>query len=119
MCLLYKTLYTNDVPVYMSSMVSQYTPGRALRSASATMRLSVPRTRLDCADRCFSVSAPAFWNALPPHLHHCSTLQTFKTNLKTHLLRQHFSQILIFYVTVFLSCKAHIETVLFCSFCAQ
>ena len=71
----------------MSSMVSQYTPGRALRSASAIMRLAVPRTRLACADRCFSVSAPALWNALPPHPHHCSTLRTFKTNLKTHLFR--------------------------------
>ena len=90
MCLLHKTLYTDDAPVYMSSMVSQYTPGRALRSASATMRLAVPRTRLACAGRCFSVSAPALWNALPPHLHHCSTLRTFKTNLKTHLFRQHF-----------------------------
>ena len=28
-CLLYKTLYTDDGPAYMSSMVSQYTPGRA------------------------------------------------------------------------------------------
>ena len=63
---------------------------RALRSASATMRLAVPRTRLACAGRCFSVSAPALWNALPPHLHHCSTLRTFKTNLKTHLFRQRF-----------------------------
>ena len=31
------------------------------------------------------------WYALPPHLHHCSTLRTFKTNLKTHLFQQHFS----------------------------
>ena len=43
MCLLYRTLYTNDAPVYMSSMVSHYMPGRALRSASATMRVAVPR----------------------------------------------------------------------------
>ena len=50
MCLLHKTLYTDDAPVYMSFMVSQYTPGRALRSASATMRLAVPRTRVACAD---------------------------------------------------------------------
>ena len=47
-------------------------------------------TRLACAERCFSVSAPTLWNALPPHLQHCSTLRTFKTNLKTHLFRQHF-----------------------------
>ena len=91
---------TDDAPVYMSSMISHYTPGRALCSASATMRLAIPRTRLACADRCFSASAATFWNALPPHLHHCSTLRTFKTNLKPHLVRQHFSQTLIFYVTV-------------------
>ena len=81
MCLLYKTLYTDDAPVYMSSVDSQYTPGRALHSASATVRLAVPRTRLARAGRCFSVSTPALWNVLPPHLHHCSTFQTFKTNL--------------------------------------
>ena len=89
-CLLHKTLYTDDAPVYMSSMVSQYMPGRTLRSASGTMCLAVPRTCLACADRCFSVWAPALWNALPPHLHHCLTLRTFKTNLQTHLFRQHF-----------------------------
>ena len=91
MCLLCRTLYTDDAPVYMSSVISHYTPGRALRSASPTMGLAVPRTRLACADRCFSESAPAFWNVLPPHLHQCSTLQTFKASLKTHLFRQHFS----------------------------
>ena len=67
------------------------TPGGAPGSASATMRLAVPRTRLACADRCVSVSAPPLWNVLPPHLHHCSILRTFKTNLKTHVFRQHLS----------------------------
>ena len=43
MCLLYRTLYTNDAPVYNNFMVSHYTPGRALHSASATMCLAVPR----------------------------------------------------------------------------
>ena len=54
MCLLHKTLYTDDTPVYMSSMISQYMLGRALRSANATMRLAVLRTCLARADRCFS-----------------------------------------------------------------
>ena len=91
MYLLYKTLYTDDAPAYMGSMVSLYTPGRALRAVSAIVRLAVPDTRLFREGRCFSVSTPALWNALPHHLHHCWTLQTFKTKLKTHLFRQHFS----------------------------
>ena len=56
MCLLYQTLYTDNAPAYTGSMVSLYTPGRALRSASATVRLAVPLTRLARAGRCFSVS---------------------------------------------------------------
>ena len=50
------------------------------------------------------------------HCHHCWSLQSF--NLRTHLLRQHFSQTLIFYVTVVFLVVKRIETVLFCSFCA-
>ena len=91
LCLLYKTMYTGEAPAYMGSMVNRYTPDRTLRSTTTTVRLVVPCTRLSCVGRCFSVSAPAGWNALPPHFHHCRTLNSFKTGLKTHLFREHFS----------------------------
>ena len=61
MCLLYETLYTDDAAVYMSSMVSQYTPGRALGSASATSYAPGYTSHPSgLCRRCFSVSAPAF-----------------------------------------------------------
>ena len=88
MCLLHKTLYTDDAPVYMSSMVSQYTPGRALRSASATMRpgcnshpsglcrTAASRCRLLLSGRrCLLTSISVQRSG------------TLKTNLKTHLFR--------------------------------
>ena len=63
MCLLHKTLYTDDAPVYMSSMVSQchYAPGCTLHPSGLCrpLLLGVGSCSLECA----ASSPPSLFNA--------------------------------------------------------
>ena len=87
----FKTLITtykalnNLAPSYLCDLLKRHVPSRSLRSGDANL-LDVPKTkRRTWGDRAFSFAAPTLWNALPKTLRDASTLQTFKTALKTHL----------------------------------
>jgi hypothetical protein len=68
--------------VYISSLLSAYTPAISIRSYSTTSLL-VPHTRLaSYGERSFSSLGPKLLNSLG----------SFKAKLKTHLLRTAFSQ---------------------------
>ena len=74
-------------PVYLTSMLSAYTPVHGLRSASYGL-LVEPRSRLKTVgDRAFSLVGPREWNRLPGEIRDCQTLGAFKRKLKTHLFR--------------------------------
>jgi hypothetical protein len=79
-------------PVYLSSLLSAYTPARSLRSSSTTFLL-VPCARLaSYGERSFSFLGPTLLNSLPPTITSSTTLCSFKSKLKTHLLSIAFSQ---------------------------
>lgn len=85
--LAFKALH-NLSPGYVSALISvrQLRPG--LRCAGLV--LQVPSTRLKTyGDRAFSSSAPHLWNSLPVQLRNCNNIDTFKSELKTYLFRQH------------------------------
>jgi len=78
--------FSGCLPVYLSHLLSVYTPARQLRSSSDTRLLLVPRIRTKTfGNRSFSHSAPSLWNSLPYELRHIKTTETFKRTLKTHL----------------------------------
>ena len=82
----YKSI--NDMaPEYLSELVSIRKSYRKLRSSSQIL-LRVPVSRLksygDCA---FSVAAPTLWNRLPADIRNASSLENFKSVLKTHLFK--------------------------------
>ena len=60
----YKIL-NEQAPEYLTNCLTLYTPARALRSASDTLRLTYPKTRTLAGDRTFTVSASKHWNDLP------------------------------------------------------
>ena len=72
----------NDLaPEYTTDMITEYTPGRQLRSAGSRV-LRVPRHNLDrYVRRGFSVTAPRLWNDLPESLRLIDSLERFKSNL--------------------------------------
>ena len=81
----------NDLaPSYISELVRVYSPSKALRSQDEFL-LDPPKTKLKTyGDRSFEAASAKEWNLLPLHIKLSSSLQTFKTNLKTHLFRLHY-----------------------------
>ncbi len=72
-------------PSYLSDLLIDHQPTRALRSANLRL-LVVPRTRLKSrGDRAFAVAAPSLWNSLPTEIRTAPTLPIFKSRLKTFL----------------------------------
>ena len=70
---------------YLDELINVYTPKRNLRSADdgkILVQHNVPRK---IGERSFYFSAPHFWNSLPHGLRSSSTLDRFKSNLKTFL----------------------------------
>ena len=72
-------------PTYLSSsLIRPYVPSRALRSSSA-QRLCVLYVSSVFGSRGFRSAGPAIWNSLPLSVTSCSTIHTFKKQLKMHL----------------------------------
>ena len=81
----------NLAPVYLSELLEMYQPQRTLRSSSMNL-LSEKRSRLkQSGDRAYSVAGPKLWNKLPEVVRASSSLDSFKTELKTFLFRQAFN----------------------------
>jgi hypothetical protein len=72
-------------PQYLSDLITPYASSRHLRSSDKQL-LHVPTCRLKSyGEKCFSVAAPKAWNNLPLHIRMSSSLNIFKTKLKTYL----------------------------------
>lgn len=80
---IFKIRYLHQ-PTYLLDLLNHYTPTRSLRSSSQLLLQTNP-TRTVLSQRGFSSSAPRVWNSLPDKLRSCSTLDTFRRTLKTHL----------------------------------
>jgi hypothetical protein len=73
------------VPSYLCDLLIPYKPSRTLRSSTKSTFV-IPKTRLKTyGDRAFSCTAPILWNNLPQDIRDASSLETFKSHLKTHL----------------------------------
>ena len=61
----------------------------SLRSNEDSQKLEVPKTKcVTYGDRSFSFNATKYWNMLPHELWEQSSLNMFKKQLKTYLLRE-------------------------------
>src|SRR6218665_1381311 len=63
---------------------------KRLRSSSRKV-LHVPRSSTKFGDCSFSIARPTAWNSLPDHIKNASSLETFKSKLKTHLFKQSYN----------------------------
>ena len=80
--LTYKAIHKKG-PSYMSDLITIRRPISDLRSNSS-LRLVVPRTNLvTMGGRAFCAAAPKLWNPLPDKLKDASSVESFKTGLKT------------------------------------
>jgi hypothetical protein len=89
-CLCFKVL-TQSAPQYLSELLHLYTPSRTLRSSADTRQLRVVQfNRKQHGARAFCCAAPPLWNSLPFSVRHCTSLNSFKQQLKTFLFTQHY-----------------------------
>ena len=86
-CLCFHVI-SGTAPTYLSELFSIYVPSRPLRSSADDRTFRVPAlyNRQKHGGRAFSFSAVQTWNSLPYSIRHSPSLDSFKTNLKTHLL---------------------------------
>ena len=78
----------NLAPSYMSDLIHKHNPVRTLRSSSQHL-LAVHHVNMHtCGDRSFVALAPTLWNSLPLTIRNTSSLDDFKSALKTHLFLQ-------------------------------
>ena len=78
-------------PDYLSSLFIPYKKNFNSRS-NFLDKLETPSTRMTSyGDRAFVVTGAEEWNKLPLELKGASTVETFKTKLKPHLLKQSFT----------------------------
>ncbi len=75
-------------PTYLSNLLNPYVPSRSLRNSSN--RLEVQRSSSKAGDQCFAIYGPQLWNSLPASLRTQTSLNVFKTSLKTHLFLEYY-----------------------------
>ena len=77
-------------PKYLCDLLKTAKSTRSLRSSGKGL-LIVPRTKqITYGNRGFYHSAPSLWNSLPLEIRNSSSLNVFKSNLKTYLFKQYF-----------------------------
>ena len=73
---------------YMSDLIHKHNPVRTLRSSSQHLLAVHPVNMHTYGDRSIVASAPTLWNSLPLTIRNTSSLDDFKSALKTHLFLQ-------------------------------
>ena len=78
-------------PLYLSDLITEYSPVRALRSQNAGL-LVIPRVKkISAGHRAFAYRAPYLWNKLPAVVRSACSVEVFKSSLKTHLFSLSFN----------------------------
>ena len=77
---------TSSTPAYLSDLLHLYSPSRSLRSSADTRLLKIPLYKCKTkGDHVSSYFGPSVWNSLPLHIRNATTIDTFKSALKTYL----------------------------------
>lgn len=77
-------------PAYLKSHLTRKIHSRSLRDQDH-LQLEVPISHsARMGDRAFAIAAPSLWNALPFKLRNASSVNAFKSLLKTHLFEARF-----------------------------
>ena len=100
--LTYKALHI-QAPTYISELLVPYKPARTLRSSSALLLKQHKYNLKNYGYRQFQVSAPCLWNSLPKSIKSASSVNFFKSKLKTYLYEQSYTY--FFFIIIILRSK--------------
>ena len=84
--LTFKSL-SGEAPDYISELIARYEPTRTLRSSTQSLLQEQSSRTVTYGDRRFAVCAPILWNCLPTHVRNSTSIEHFKSQLKTHLFK--------------------------------
>src|SRR6218665_213793 len=88
LCLItYKAIH-NNTPDYITDFCISAADNR-LRSSAKNL-LQVQQSSSKFGDCSFSDAGPTAWNSLPDYVKNASSLETFKSRLKTHLFKHSY-----------------------------
>ena len=82
--LAFKCLH-GTAPLYLQELISKKTSSHTLRSSSHLQLAHKPYNLKKFGFRSFYVAAPFLWNSVPPDIRDITTINLFKSKLKTHL----------------------------------
>ena len=86
LCITYKALH-GLTPKYITSLIKEFHPTRSLPSSDQWL-LQVPKMNLKpFGERSFCYAVPFLYNKLPLNSRQSSSLDSFKSNLTTHLFQ--------------------------------
>ena len=76
-------------PTYIASLLTPYTTTRTLRSTAQDQLVDVP-SRIKTGSRRFTCAAPHTWNNLPESVRSATSVNSFKSQLKTYYYRLNY-----------------------------
>ena len=84
-------IFKGFAPSYLSSLVTRKPESRYnLRNSRDKTLLSYPSFKSTLGDRAFMLAAPKLWNNLPRDIRESSSINSFKSKLKTFLFKKEF-----------------------------
>ena len=91
--LIFFKIFKGLAPSYLSSLITRKPESRYnLRNSSDKTLLSYPsfKSKATIGDRAFIFAAPKLWNNLPRDIRESSSINSFKSKLKTFLFKKEF-----------------------------
>ena len=85
--LVYKGLH-NLAPMYISNLITITENKNYNLRSSSNMDIIHLKPKTDYLKQSFSYSGMQIWNNIPVHIRLCSTLNSFKSNFRAHLIKR-------------------------------
>ena len=76
---------------YIHDLLQTYKPSRSLWSSTMNLLVTLKSRLKFYGDRAFWVCTPKLWNNFPEHIKCSLNLKSFKSNLKTYLIKRYFN----------------------------
>ena len=77
-------------PVYLTELITAYTPTRTLRSSQKSLLVPPQINTKFYGSRSFQAAAAELWNKLPDDIKNSDTVDNFKAHLKTFLFKKSY-----------------------------
>ena len=109
-CLIVYKAMNGLSPSYITSYCRSVSSvqGRSTLHSATHKQLVIPRSKSKLGDWSFSVAGPSAWNNLPDFIQTSTSVEQFKSGLKTYLFKESYSQWLSLYYSALVFDIVHV-----------